>query len=66
MSSNDSEWICGHSLLWLTRSALDSNSNGENDLPFNYVPSFEAGIVFVVLFSIVTGMLYFRYLPTVI
>lgn len=29
------------------------NDNG-NGLPFNYVPSFSAGIVFVVLFSIVT------------
>ena len=55
MSSNSSEWICGHLLPWLTDWVLASGNDGENDLPFNYVPSFEAGIVFVVLFSIVTG-----------
>jgi len=55
MASNHSEWICGRLLLWLTGWALASNDDGENDLPFNYVPSFDAGIVFVVLFSLVTG-----------
>ncbi|KAF9647189.1 RTA1-domain-containing protein [Thelephora ganbajun] len=32
----------------------NSTSRNHNDLPFNYVPSFAAGIVFVVLFSVVT------------
>lgn len=39
----------------LTERVLASDNNDGNDLPFNYVPSFAAGIVFVVLFSIVTG-----------
>lgn len=34
---------------------LGDNNNGDNGLPFNYVPSLAAGIVFVALFSIVTG-----------
>jgi len=35
-------------------SSNSTSDNNNNDLPFNYVPSFPAGIVFVVLFSIVT------------
>lgn len=31
------------------------DQNNDNNLPFNYVPSFAAGIVFVVLFSLVTS-----------
>lgn len=63
MSSNTSE--CGircRPILHLTEHASASTGDGV-ELPFNYVPSFEAGIVFVALFSIVTGALSPFHLP---
>lgn len=57
MSSNSSEQIyypeVSHDSQWLLASG--NNDNNDNVLPFNYVPSFAAGIVFVVLFSLVTS-----------
>jgi hypothetical protein len=58
MSSNSSEHTYCRTLLYDSRSALASGNQDNNVLPFNYVPSFPAGIVFVVLFSIVTSNLF--------
>lgn len=57
MSSNNGEWIQCNLVPRCSPvgPTLGNDNNNNNDLPFNYVPSFAAGIVFVVLFSIVTG-----------